>query len=445
MTAKSIFPKNTLDGEYFPMTTQPQTHPGMAHLSPVWSHLTPLQPVRAEGVYYYDADGAAWLDFTAGIGVVNTGHCHPRVVKAIQEQAATLIHGQINTVISPAILDLMTELNRITPPSIDSFFISNSGAEATEGAVKLARHATGRTNVITFQGSFHGRTALTMAMTNSKTVYRAGYQPLPGGTFVAPFPAAYTLGMTEDEATDYAMKQLKLLLKSQTAPEETAALVIEPVLGEGGYVPAPLRFLQEARALCAEHGIMFIADEVQSGFGRTGTMFRFEAADITPDIIIMAKGLGSGFPISAIASSRELMERWQVGSHGGTYGGNALAAATAAETVRVMCDEDLPARAAKMGAHLTAGLKQLQSEFPVIGDVRGPGLMVGVEFTAADGTPDKTTAKAVLHECLDNKLLLLTCGSYENVIRWIPPLVVDESQLDDGLAIFADALRTVTA
>jgi len=416
---------------------------GMQYLSPVWTHLTHLQPVRAEGIYYYDADGNEWTDFTSGIGVVNTGHCHPRVVKAVQEQAASLMHGQINTVISPAALDCVTELNRVTPEHINSFFLSNSGAEATEGAVKLAKQATGRTNVITFQGSFHGRTALTMAMTNSKTGYRAGYQPLPGGTFVAPFPYAYGLGMSEEEATDYAMKQLKLLLKSQTAPEETAALVIEPVLGEGGYIPAPARFLREARELCRHYGILFVADEVQSGFGRTGRMFCFEHAEIDPDIIIMAKGLGSGFPISAIGAPREMMEKWRVGSHGGTYGGNALAAATAAETIRVMTDEDLPGNAASRGERLVDGLTALQEQYPVMGDVRGLGLMIGVEFTGADGEPVPDTAKGVLDACISRRLLLLTCGSYGNVIRWIPPLIVTDAQIDAALATFAAALGEV--
>lgn len=413
------------------------------HLSPVWTHLTEMQPSRAEGIYYYDQDDNPWIDFTSGIGVVNTGHCHPRIVKAIQEQAAKLIHGQINTVISPAAVACSNELNTITPERINSFFLSNSGAEATEGAVKLARQATGRTNVITFQGSFHGRTALTMAMTNSKTVYRAGYQPLPGGTFVAPFPYSYGYNMSEDDTVDFCMGQLKLLLKSQTAPEETAALVIEPVLGEGGYIPAPARFLQEARELCDHYGIIFIADEVQSGFGRTGTMFNFEQAGIEPDIILMAKGLGSGFPISAIGAPHDMMVKWTPGSHGGTYGGNALAAATAAETIRVMKDESLPANAAKMGKHLTARLRGLQAQYPVMGDVRGPGLMIGVEFRDKNHEPLPDVAKGVLNACLDRRLLLLTCGSYGNTIRWIPPLVVNKKQIDTAVALFAEALAEV--
>jgi 4-aminobutyrate aminotransferase len=408
------------------------------HLSPVWSHLTQVQPARGQGIYLYDADGKRTIDFTSGIGVTNTGHCHPRVVAAIQEQAAQLLHGQINIVIPPSVVALGEALSAITPPEIDCFFFANSGAEATEGAVKLARHATRRPNLIVFQGSFHGRTAQTMAMTTSKTVYRAGYQPLPSGIFVAPYPYSYRYGWDDERTTDFCLEQLHLLLKSQTAPEETAAIVIEPVLGEGGYVPAPARFLQEVRALCSEYGILFVADEVQTGFGRTGRMFRFEQAGIVPDIIIMAKGLGSGVPISAVAAPRALMEKWVPGTHGGTYGGNALAAAAAVATIAVLREEDLPANAARMGARLTDGLKALQAQYPILGDVRGPGLMIGVEFTR-DGAPDKAAAKAVQTACLKRDLLLLTCGSYENVIRWIPPLVVNGAQIDEALAIFAEA------
>ena len=413
------------------------------HLSPVWSHLTQFQVDHAEGIYLYDDAGSRYIDFTSGIGVTNTGHCHPKVVAAIQKQAAKLLHGQMNIVLPPSVIELSHQLNSITPPSIDSFFFSNSGAEATEGAVKLARHATRRTNIIVFQGSFHGRTAQTMAMTTSKTTYRAGYQPLPGGVFVTPFPYTYfyqqQFGWSEDQTITYCLDQLHLLLKAQTAPDETAAVFIEPVLGEGGYVPAPARFMQELRELCTEHGILLVADEVQTGFGRTGTMFAFEQSAITPDIVVMAKGLGSGVPISAVAASRELMDHWAVGSHGGTYGGNALAAAAAVATIQVLREEDLPANAARQGARLMDGLMALQAEFPVIGDVRGRGLMVGVEFTR-DGHADKDTTKAVQKAVLSQRLLLLTCGSYENVIRWIPPLVVTEAQIDEALDLFAEAL-----
>jgi len=411
-------------------------------LSPVWSHLTQIQPERGEGIYLYDAAGNRYTDFTSGIGVTNTGHCHPRVVRAIQEQAARLIHGQINVVISPSAIKLAETLNTITPDSINSFFFSNSGAEATEGAVKLARMATRRTNIITFQGSFHGRTAQTMAMTNSKSVYRSSYQPLPAGVFVAPFPYAYHYGWTEDQAVDFCLRELELILKTQTAPEETAAIIIEPELGEGGYVPAPPRFLQALRDICTRYGILFIADEVQTGFGRTGKMWGFQHANITPDIIIMAKGLGSGVPISGIAASHDIMSKWPPGSHGGTYGGNALATATAVATVETIRDEKLAENAAAMGERLTDGLVELQGRYPLIGDVRGYGLMIGTEFTR-DGHPDKDLTKAVQKACIERNLLLLTCGSYENVIRWIPPLVVDAAQIDEALTIFEDGLRSV--
>lgn len=415
----------------------------LALLSPVWSHLTTLQPERGEGIYLYDAAGVRYIDFTSGIGVTNTGHCHPRVVAAIQEQAARLIHGQINVVIAPSAVRLAETLNTVTPDAINCFFFSNSGAEATEGAVKLARMATRRTNIITFQGSFHGRTAQTMAMTNSKTVYRSRYQPLPSGVFVAPFPYTYRYGWDEETTVDFCLHELELLFKSQTAPEETAAIIIEPVLGEGGYVPAPDRFLRELREICTEYGILFIADEVQTGFGRTGRMWGFEHAGIQPDIIVMAKGLGSGMPISAVAASQELMSRWPTGTHGGTYGGGALAAAAAVASVAVIRDENLPANAAQMGERLLDGLVELQGRYPFIGDVRGRGLMVATEFTRGGG-PDKDLTKAVQKACIERRLLLLTCGSSENVIRWIPPLVVNEAQIDEALTTFEAALQTVT-
>jgi len=273
-------------------------------LSPVWTHLTQIQPVRAKGLYLYDADGNRYIDFTSGIGVTNTGHCHPRVVQAVKDQAEQLIFGQMNIVIPPASVALASALNKITPPDIDTFFFSNSGAEAVEASVKLARHATGKRNIIVFQGSFHGRTAQTMAMTTSKYIYRHDYQPLPAGIFVAPFPYSYFYGWDDEQTTEFCMQQLDLLIHGQTTPAETAAIIIEPVLGEGGYVPAPAGFMQELRRFCTQNEILLIVDEVQSGFGRTGKYFAFEHAEIEPDILVMAKGLGSGLPISGIGSRR---------------------------------------------------------------------------------------------------------------------------------------------
>ncbi len=418
----------------------------MPHLSPVWSHLTTFEPVRGEGVYLYDAEGHRLTDFTSGIGVTNAGHAHPKVVKAIQAQAEALIFAQINCVVPPAAVELSRLLNRITPETIDSFFFSNSGAEAVEGAVKLARHATKRANLIVFQGSFHGRTAQAMTMTTAKTGYRHKYSPLPAGVFVALFPYAYQYGWDEAETVDFCLKQLELLFKTQSAPDETAALFLEPVLGEGGYVPAPASFLQALREICDEHGILLVLDEVQTGFGRTGKLFAFEHAGVTPDILVMAKGLGGGLPISAVGSSRTLMERWETGTHGGTYGGgSAVVLAGAKANVEVILNEHLAENAAQRGEQLSAGLRGLQQRFPVIGEVRGPGLMVATEFTDADGQPDKETCKRVQKVCLESGLMLLTCGPFENVIRWIPPLVVTETQIDEALEIFVEALeQTVT-
>jgi 4-aminobutyrate aminotransferase len=414
---------------------------GIELLAPVWTHLTEVQPVRAEGIYLYDAAGTRYTDFTSGIGVVNTGHCHPKIVQAVQEQAGQLIFGQMNIVVPPMTVKLAQMLNEVTPVEIDRFFFSNSGAEAIEACVKLARSATGRRNIIVFQGSFHGRTHQTMAMTTSKYIYRHNYQPLPGGIFVAPFPYSYSYGWDDEQTTEFCLRQLDLLLHSQTSPDETAAIVIEPILGEGGYVPAPAFFLQALRALCDQHGILLAVDEVQTGFGRTGKFFCFEHAAIVPDMIVMAKGLGSGMPISAVASRADLMAHWKVGTHGGTYGGgNAVATAAARATIAVIHEEGLVENAAVMGDYLQEGLRELQAEHPLIGDVRGRGLMVATEFTTAAGQPDTATASAVQQACLKRNLLLLTCGSYGNVLRWIPPLIVTQAQIDDALATFNEAL-----
>jgi 4-aminobutyrate aminotransferase len=416
--------------------------PGLDHISPVWSRaFTPsIQVERGEGPYLYDSSGKRYLDFTCGIGVTNTGHAHPKVVKAIQEQAAKLIHGQANIVYHRPMIELVGELMTVMPDAgLDSFFFSNSGAEIVEAAVKLAKVATGRQNVIVFSGSFHGRTHLTMAMTTSKTIYRAGFQPLVPGVFVAPYPYPYAQRMGEDQASDACLRQLKKLLKSQTAPEETACAVIEPVLGEGGYVAPPAKFMRALRELCDEHGILLIADEVQSGFGRTGRFFAVEHFEIRPDIMLMAKGIASGMPLSGLAAGKELMSKWKPGSHGGTYGGNAVACAAAVATIRAMKDEKLPENAAARGEQLMTGLRRLQSDFKAIGDVRGLGLMVATEFTR-DGEPDTDAAKAVVRAAFERDLMLLTCGTYDNVIRWIPPLVVTPEQIDEALAIFASAL-----
>ncbi|MFN8457580.1 MAG: aminotransferase class III-fold pyridoxal phosphate-dependent enzyme [Anaerolineae bacterium] len=414
----------------------------LSHISPVWSRVTNLVIERGEGSHVFTTEGEKYLDFTSGIGVTNTGHSHPAVVKAIQDQAAKILHAQVNCYFHEPLVRLSHTLNEVTPPHLDTFFFSNSGAEAIEGSVKLARHYTGRTNIIVFQGGFHGRTAQTMAMTTAKTVYRVKYQPLPGGIFVAPFPYAYRYNMSAAEMSQWALQELDLLLHTQSAPEETAAMVIEPVLGEGGYVPAPPQFLQGLRRVCDEHGILLIMDEVQSGFGRTGKFFGHEHAGIKTDIMVMAKGLVKRLPISAIASNREIMSTWQVGTHGGTYGGNVMGCAAAEATIKVIREEGLLENAAARGKQLMDGLAEIQSRFPSLGDVRGLGLMVGCEFTKPDTRqPDADLTKRVAKHALDDgHLILLTCGMYANVIRWIPPLVVSEAQINEGLEKFERAI-----
>jgi len=416
-----------------------------SNLSPVWPHYTPIVASHAEGSYVYDQDGSEYLDFTCGIGVTNTGHCHPQVVEAIREQAGKLLHGQINIIVHHPILDLISELRGIVPPSLDGFFFSNSGAEAVEGAIKLARQATGRQNIIVFQGSFHGRTVGTMSLTTSKTIYRAGYQPLMPGVFVAPYPYAFRYGWDDDQTSQWCLEELEYLLVSQTSPQETAALLIEPVLGEGGYVVPPASFMQGLRQICDQHGILMICDEIQSGFGRTGKWFAFEHFKIEPDIIIIAKGLASGLPLSGVISSLDLMKHWEPGSHGGTYGGNAVACAAAAATVRVIRDESLLENTQTLGAELITGLRLLQEEYSVIGDVRGIGLMIGTEFRTSNNKPDKGSAKAVVQSCLDSGLLLLTCGTWDNTVRWIPPLIVSNDQIGRALNIFSQALKQLPA
>lgn len=425
-------PSNTLYTDNFP------------HMTPAWSRIFNFVAERADGSYIYTDDGRKLLDFTSGIGVTNTGHCHPKVVEAIRGQAGNFIHAQANIVIHKPMLQLIEELRKVVPPSIDSFFFANSGAEAVENAVKIAKVATGRQNIIVFSGSFHGRTHATMALTTSKTIYRAGFAPLMAGVYVAPFPYAFNLGMTEEQASQYALEQLEHLLASQTAPKETAAILLETVLGEGGYIVPPASFMKGLREICDKHGILLILDEVQSGFGRTGKWFAFEHFGILPDIMTVAKGIASGMPLSGVFTRTEIMKKLDVGSIGGTYGGNAIACAAGVATIRAMREEKMLENAAERGIQLMTGLRKLQEEHPQIGDVRGLGLMVGAEFVM-DGSQAKAKplVKEIIHNAEENGLLLLSCGTYDNIIRWIPPLNVTSQQINEGLQVFAEALKAV--
>jgi 4-aminobutyrate aminotransferase len=412
------------------------------HMTPAWSRIFNFVADRAEGSYIYTEDGKKLLDFTSGIGVTNTGHCHPKVVEAIREQAGNFIHAQVNIAIHKPMLQLIEEIRTVVPPAIDSFFFANSGAEALENAVKIAKVVTGRPNIIVFSGSFHGRTHATMSLTTSKTIYRSGFAPLVAGIYVAPFPYALRLGMTEEQASQYALEQLEHLLNSMTAPKETAAILIESVLGEGGYIVPPKSFMKGLREICDKHGIMLIFDEVQSGFGRTGKWFGFNHFDVVPDIMTAAKGIASGMPLSGVFTRTDIMKKLDVGSIGGTYGGNAIACAAGVATIRAMKSEKMVENAAERGIQLMMGLRKYQEEYQQIADVRGLGLMVGTEFLV-DGSQAKAKplVKEVIHKAEEKGLLLLSCGTYDNTLRWIPPLNVTSEQINDGLKIFGEALK----
>jgi 4-aminobutyrate aminotransferase len=426
-------------------------------LSPVWARYTDILVERGEGACLYAADGRSYLDFTCGIGVTNTGHCHPRVVAAIREQAGLLLHGQANIIYHRPMLELAGALREVVNPALDRFFFSNSGAEAIEGAIKLARHATGRSEVIVFGGGFHGRTAGAMALTSSKGKYRGGYANLPAGVHFAPFAYCYQCAVARAAGKDTAaisaaaprtseccgepLRQLRHVLHTETVPEDVAAILVEPVQGEGGYIVPPASFIQGLRQICDEYGILLIADEVQTGFGRTGAFFAMEHFGITPDIMTIAKGLASGLPLSGIAARGELMEKWHAGSHGGTYGGNAVACAAAVATIAAIREDGMVENAAKLGGILACELMGVKNRNPSIGDVRGLGLMVGVELVGQGGAPDGALAKNVLAGCRERGLLLLNCGPYDNVVRFIPPLVVDEHQIRQAVRIFEESLQ----
>lgn len=400
-----------------------------SHLAPVWFSVTELAVVSGKGSWITTVDGSEYLDFTAGIAVASTGHCHPKVVAAIAAQAERFIHAQVNCYRHDLLEPLAARLAEITPEGIEQFFFANSGAEATEAAVKLAKQATGRPHVIVFSGSFHGRTHLTMAMTTSKAGYRSGYAPLPAGVFVAPFPA-------REDDVDGCLAALAELLATQTAPQETAAIVIEPVLGEGGYLPAPGRFLQGLQAICRDHGMLFVADEVQTGFGRTGTMFAVERYGLRPDIVVMAKGIASGFPLSAVGASAELMSRWPVGSHGGTYGGNPIGCAAALATIDVLTEPGFLDSVEARGEQVREGLGRIAAADDRVVDVRGLGLMNAIELD------DAARVRAIAHHALaEGRLVLMIAGTHATTVRLMPPLTVSADEVDIALSALGAAVQ----
>jgi 4-aminobutyrate aminotransferase len=416
---------------------------GSAQLSQILKQATGVLAARGEGVMLYDEDDRAYLDFTAGIGVTSTGHCHPRVVEAAQRQVGTLIHAQYTTVMHRPLLTLVERLGEVLPTGLDRIFFANSGSEAIEAALRLSRQATGRPNVIVFHGGFHGRTVAAGSMTTSGTKFRAGFSPLMSGVHVSPFPDPTHFGWPVEQATDFALAQLDYVLQTLSAPADTAAFFVEPVLGEGGYVPANERFLAGLRERADAHGILLVLDEVQTGFGRTGKFWGHDHFNTRPDVVVTAKGLASGFPLSAIAASADLMVKAWPGSQGGTYGGNAVACAAAVATLDVIRDENLVDNSAQRGAQLKEALQLVADKHEAITDVRGLGLMIGNEFRDADGKPDPVTAAAAQQEAARRGLLLLTCGAWGQVVRFIPALVVTSDQVDEAAGVWADAVNTV--
>jgi 4-aminobutyrate aminotransferase len=416
------------------------------HLSPVLGRYFERSWSHGVGHRLYDTAGRAYLDFANGIAVTALGHAHPRVTAAIHAQVDRLI-GPTNAMgFSEPVVTLSRMLALTLPEPIDTIMFLNSGSEAIDGALKLARRVTGRPGIVAFRGGFHGRTFGATSITTSNINYRTGYEPLLPGVYFAPYPAAYRdFGGDEQRASEECLATLRSLFTSVIAPTSVAAIVIEAVQGEGGYTPAPAAFLRGLRELCFEHGILLIADEVQSGFGRTGTMWAFEAAEIVPDVVVVAKAIANGLPLSGIATRRELQERWGRGAHGSTYGGNPVACAAGIAVLETIRDEDLVANAAERGAQLTAGLRALMAEDERIGDVRGPGLMVGVELVSDRETrePDGDLATSLMARCAELGLLVLSCGHAHQVIRFIPPLDATPGEISEGVEIFGEALRTV--
>ena len=419
-----------------------------ANLTPVLGRYFERSWARGEGHRLYDTDGRAYLDFANGIAVSVLGHGHPAVTAAI--------HAQVDQLIAPCAAMGYAEptvrhaklLAEFLPEPLDSIFFMNSGSEAIEAAIKLARRVTGRPGIIAFRGGFHGRTIGAASITSSNINYRLGYEPLLPGVYLSPFPSVYRdFDGDEARAVEVSLTHLRELLKTTIAPSAVAAMILEPVQGEGGYIPAPPAFLRALREMCDEHGILLVADEVQAGFGRTGKMWSFEHAGIVPDVVCMAKAIANGLPLSALASSRALQERWGRSAHGTTYGGNPVACAAGIAVLETIRAEGLVENSAARGAELMAGLRGIAADDVRIGDVRGLGLMIGVEFVRDRATrePDGALCETVIQGCADEGLLVISCGVEHNVIRWIAPLNVTSAEITEALGIFRRVLRSLPA
>ena len=410
----------------------------------------PVVIARGEGAMLEDVDGNRFLDWVGGVGVLNIGYTQPEIVEAVKTQADNSFHGMFSIVTHGGYVELAEKLASIAPVLGDKkkVFFANSGAEADENAVKVARGYTKRPNVIVFTGAFHGRTNLTMTMT-AKKAYATDMGPLANGIYRAKFPYFYRnpSEMTEEEAVAYYLQSIQDIFEEASPARQVAAIVVEPLQGEGGFIPAPIAWVKALRKICDDNGIMLIADEVQSGFCRTGKMFASQywaEAGCAPDIIATAKSIAAGMPISAIIARQELMDAVPAGTIGGTFCGNPLSCAAALKTIEIMERDDLAARAQKIGKIVTERAQKWQERFPVLGDVRGLGAMIGLEFVKDPATrePDGELVTALVQECARHGLIIENAGRYGQVIRFLAPLVITDEQLNCGLDILEKAIET---
>lgn len=401
---------------------------------------------KADGAIIEDVDGNRYIDFAGGIGAMNVGHVRPEVVQAIAEQAAKFIHTCFSVMMYEPYVALAERITQLAPGNFPkkALFL-NSGAEAVENAVKIARFATGRPAIITFDNAFHGRTLMTMSMTAKVKPYKYRFGPYAPEVYRAPFPYAYRMNMTPQEASEYCIQEFERMFTGDVAPDQVAAVVIEPVQGEGGFMVAPPGFLRALKAVCEKYGILFVADEIQSGFCRTGQMFAVQHDGVEPDLMIIAKSMGAGMPISGVVGRAEVMDAPPPGTLGGTYSGNPVACAAALAVLDLYEKEDLAARSREIGKTVTDRFLKLQQQFPIIGDVRGLGGMVAMELVKDNTTkePDSHTASDVLAAAHQRGLVLIKAGMYDNVLRVLVPLCVTDEQLQQGLDIFEEAFSTV--
>lgn len=402
-----------------------------------------IYAARAQGAELWDVEGKRYIDFIGGIGVLNVGHAHPKVVEAVKKQTEEFIHTAFGIAQYESYIEVCEKLNRLTPGSTPKkTALFNSGAEAVENSVKFARQITGRPGVIAFEGAFHGRTLLATTLTGKAKPYKIGFGPYVPAIFHARYPDAYH-GVT----TESALASLDHIFKTAIRAEEVAAMIVEPVQGEGGFNPAPPEFLKALRAKCDEHGILLIADEIQSGMGRTGKYFAFDHAGVEPDFICVAKSIAAGLPLSALTGKADLMDKVLAGSMGSTYGGNPVACAAALAVFDIIEEEGLLARAEEIGAKTEARWRELQNGVAsgVVGDVRRVGGMCAVEFVKdGDATaPNGELAGKILAEARQRGLIMTTAGAYAQCLRSLVPLVVSDTLLDEGLDIFADATEAV--